>query len=153
VTRINAYYRLCDVWFNSRPVELMTDHDIRVPNIMIHLVGSKGFTFHLLYYKPFHITILSLRRSHELHEILSLNLTTGLSSPQSYVKYDEFFETVASRTGAPDTLSNRQSLAGFWMIRGKKVEEDVSLTPVRDEQRVVNPEPNPEQPQAEEDTR
>jgi hypothetical protein len=69
------------------------------------------------------------------------------------VKHDDFFETVASKTGASDTLSNWQSLAGFWMIRGKKVEEDVSLTPVRDDQRVVNPEPDLEQPQAEEDTR
>jgi hypothetical protein len=71
MTCINAYYRLCDVWFNSRPVELMMDHDIIVPKIMIHLVGWKGFTFHFLYYKPFHIPRLSLRRSHELHEILS----------------------------------------------------------------------------------
>jgi hypothetical protein len=59
------------------------------------------------------------------------------------VKHDELFETVASRTGAPDTLSNWKSLAEFWMIRGKKFEEDVSLMPVRDEKRVVNPEPDP----------
>jgi hypothetical protein len=78
---------------------------------------------------------------HARNVSLVLNLTTGLSSPQFHVKHDEFFETVASRTVAPDTLSNWQSLAGFWMIRGKKVAEDVSLTPVRDEQRVVNPEP------------
>jgi hypothetical protein len=79
-----------------------------------------------------------------------LNLTTGLSSPQFNVKHNEFFESVASRTGAPDTVSNWQSLAGFWMIRGKKVEEDISLTPVRDEQRLVHQEPEHEQPQAEE---
>jgi hypothetical protein len=48
---------------------------------------------------------------------LVLNLKTGLSSPQFHVKHDELFETVASRTGAPDTISNWQSLAGFWMIR------------------------------------
>jgi hypothetical protein len=84
---------------------------------------------------------------------LVLNLTTGLSSPQFHVKHDEFFDKVACRTGAPDTLSNWQSLVGFWMIIGKKVEEDVSLTPVRYDQRVVNSEPEPEQPQAEEDTR
>jgi hypothetical protein len=36
------------------------------------------------------------------------------------------------------------------MIRGKKANEDISLTPVRDEQRLVNQEPEPEQPQAEE---
>jgi hypothetical protein len=78
-----------------------------------------------------------------------LNLTTRLSSPQFYVKHDEFFETVASRTGAPDTIPNWQSLAGFWMIRGKKAEEDTYLTPVRDEQRLVNQEPDPEQTQAE----
>jgi hypothetical protein len=35
------------------------------------------------------------------------------------------------------------------MIRGKKAEEDIYLTPVRDEQRLVNQEPEPEQPQAE----
>jgi hypothetical protein len=81
---------------------------------------------------------------------LVLNLTTGLSSPQFHVKHDEFFETVASRTGAPDTVSNWQSLAGFWMIRGQKVEEDTSLTPVRDEQRLVHQEPEQEQTQAEE---
>jgi hypothetical protein len=39
------------------------------------------------------------------------------------------------------------------MKRGKKVEEDVSLTPVRDEHRLVNLEPDPEQPQTEEETR
>jgi hypothetical protein len=38
------------------------------------------------------------------------------------------------------------------MIRGKKAEEDISLTPVRDEQRLVNQEPDLEQPQAEENT-
>jgi hypothetical protein len=84
---------------------------------------------------------------------LVLNLTTGLSSPQFHVKHDEFFETVSSRNGAPDTLSNWQSLAGFWMIRGKNVEEDISLMPVSDDQRVVNPETEPKQPQAEDDTR
>jgi hypothetical protein len=56
------------------------------------------------------------------------------------VKHDEFFETVASRTGAPDTISNWQSLAGFWMIRGEKVTEDISLTPVRNEKRIVQQE-------------
>jgi hypothetical protein len=66
------------------------------------------------------------------------------------VKHDKLFETVASRTGAPETISNWQYLAGFWMIRGKKAEEDISLTPVRDEQRLVNQELEPEQPQAEE---
>jgi hypothetical protein len=83
---------------------------------------------------------------------LVLNLTTGFSSPQFHVKHDEFFETVTSRTGAPDTIYNWQSLAGFWMTRGKKVGEDVSLTPVRDEQRLVNLEPEPEQPHTEEET-
>jgi hypothetical protein len=81
---------------------------------------------------------------------LVLNLTTGLSSPQFHVKHNELFETVASRTGTPDTVSNWQSLAGFWMIRGKKVAEDISLTPVRDEQRVVHQESDQEQPQSEE---
>jgi hypothetical protein len=81
---------------------------------------------------------------------LVINLTTGLSSPQFHVKHDEFFETVASRTGAPDNISNWQYLAGFWIIIGKKSEEDISLTPVRDKQRLVNQEPEPEQPQAEE---
>jgi hypothetical protein len=38
------------------------------------------------------------------------------------------------------------------MIRGKKAEEDISLTPVRDEQRLVSEEPEPEQPQVEENT-
>jgi hypothetical protein len=66
------------------------------------------------------------------------------------VKHDELFDTVASRTGAPDTVSHWQYLAGFWMIRGKKVEEDISLTPVRDEQSLVHQEPEQEQPQAEE---
>jgi hypothetical protein len=84
---------------------------------------------------------------------LVLNLTAGLSSPQFHVKHDELFETVASRTGAPDTISNWQSLAGFWITRGKKVEEDVSLMPVRDEQRLLNLETDPEQPQTEEETR
>jgi hypothetical protein len=87
---------------------------------------------------------------HARNVSLVLNLTTGLSSPQFHVKHDELFETVASRIGAPGTISNWQSLAGFWMIRGKKAEEDISLTPVRDEQRLVNQEPEPEQPQAEE---
>jgi hypothetical protein len=87
---------------------------------------------------------------HARNVSLVLNLTTGLSSPQFHVKHDEFFETVASRTGAPDTVSNWQSLAGFWMIRGKKVEEYISLTPVRDDQRLVHQEPDQEQPQAEE---
>jgi hypothetical protein len=50
------------------------------------------------------------------------------------VKHDEFFETVASSTGSPDTISNWQSLALFWMIKGGKAEEDKYLTPVRDEQ-------------------
>jgi hypothetical protein len=59
---------------------------------------------------------------HAKNVSLVLNLTTGLSSPQFHVKHDAFFETVASRTGAPDTLSNWQYLAVFWMIRGKKVE-------------------------------
>jgi hypothetical protein len=81
-----------------------------------------------------------------------LNMKKMLSSPQFHVKHDDFFETVGSRTGAPDTISNWQSLAGFWMIRGKKSGEDISLTPVRDEQRLVNQEPKPEQPQAEENT-
>jgi hypothetical protein len=36
------------------------------------------------------------------------------------------------------------------MIRGKKAKEDIYLTPVRDEQRLFNQEPEPEQPQAEE---
>jgi hypothetical protein len=36
------------------------------------------------------------------------------------------------------------------MIRGNKVQEDISLTPVRDEHRLVNQEPEPGQPQAEE---
>jgi hypothetical protein len=76
---------------------------------------------------------------HTRNVSLVLNMTTGMSSPQFHVKHDEFFETVASRTVAPDTISNWQSLAGFWMTRGKKVEEDVSITPVRDEQRVSNP--------------
>jgi hypothetical protein len=80
---------------------------------------------------------------HAINVYLVLNLRTGLS----------FFETVVSRTGAPDTISDWQSLAGFWMTRGKKVEEDVSLTPVRDEQRLVNLEPDPEKPQTEEETR
>jgi hypothetical protein len=66
------------------------------------------------------------------------------------VKHDELFETVASRTGAPDTISNWQSLAGFWMIKGKKVTEDVSLTPVRDEQRIVHQEFEQEHTQVEE---
>jgi hypothetical protein len=61
------------------------------------------------------------------------------------VKHDEFFETVASRTGAPDTISNWQSEAGFWMTRVNKVEGDVSLAPVRYEQRLVNLEPELEQ--------
>jgi hypothetical protein len=77
---------------------------------------------------------------HARNVYLVLNLTTGLSSPQFHVKHDEFFETVASRTGAPDTISNWQSLAGFWMIKGKKVTEGVSLTPVRDEQIIVHQE-------------
>jgi hypothetical protein len=81
---------------------------------------------------------------------LVLNLTTGLSSPQFHVKHDEFFETVASRTGAPETISNWQSLAGFWMIKGKHVTEDVSLTPVRDEQIIVHQESEQEPTQAEE---
>jgi hypothetical protein len=87
---------------------------------------------------------------HAINVSLVLNLTTGLSSPHFHVKHDEFFETVASRTGAPDTVSSWQSLAGFWMIRGKKVEEYISLTPVRDDQRLVHQEPDQEQPQAEE---
>jgi hypothetical protein len=77
---------------------------------------------------------------HARNVSLVLNLTTGLSSPQFHVKHDEFFETVASRTRAPDTISNWQSLAGFWMIKGNKVTEDVSFTPVRDEQRIVHQE-------------
>jgi hypothetical protein len=60
---------------------------------------------------------------------------------------------VASRTGAPETISNWQSLAEFWMIKGKKLEEDVSITLVIYKQRLVNMEPEPEQPQAEEETR
>jgi hypothetical protein len=67
---------------------------------------------------------------HARNVSLVLKLTMGLSSPQFHVKHDEFFETVASKTGAPDTISNWQSLAGFWLIRGKKVTEDISLTPV-----------------------
>jgi hypothetical protein len=59
---------------------------------------------------------------HAINVSLVLNLTTGLSSPQFHVKHDEFFETVSSRTGAPVTTSNWQSLAGFWMTRGKQVE-------------------------------
>jgi hypothetical protein len=43
---------------------------------------------------------------HARNVSLVLNLTTGLSSPQFHVKHDEFFETVAYRTGAPDTISN-----------------------------------------------
>jgi hypothetical protein len=66
------------------------------------------------------------------------------------VKHDEFFDTVASRTGAPYTISNWQSLAGFWMIKGKKVTEDVYLTPVRDEQRIVHQESEQESTQVEE---
>jgi hypothetical protein len=62
----------------------------------------------------------------------------------------ELFETVASRTGAPDTISNWQSLAGFWMIKGKQVTEYVSLTPVRDEQKNVHHESEKEPTQAEE---
>jgi hypothetical protein len=89
---------------------------------------------------------------HARNVSLVLNLTTGLSSPQFHVKHDEFFETVASRTGAPDTISNWQHLAGFWMTRGKNVEEDAYLAPVRDDQRLVNLESEPEQPQTEEDT-
>jgi hypothetical protein len=58
---------------------------------------------------------------HARNVSLVINLTTGLLSPQPHVKHDEFFETVASRTGSPDTISNWQSLAGFWMIIGKKV--------------------------------
>jgi hypothetical protein len=57
---------------------------------------------------------------------------------------------VASRTGAPDTISDWQSLAGFWMIKGKQVTEDVSLTPVRDEQRIVYQEAEQEPTQVEE---
>jgi hypothetical protein len=87
---------------------------------------------------------------HARNVSLVLNLTTGLSSPQFHVKHDEFFETVASRTGAPDTISNWKSLAGFWMIKGKKVIEDVSLTPVRDEQRIVHQESEQEPTQVEE---
>jgi hypothetical protein len=68
------------------------------------------------------------------------------------VNHDKFLETVPSRTGAPDTISNWQSSAGFWMTRGKKVEEDVSLTPVKDEQSLTNLEPEQEQPQQEEET-
>jgi hypothetical protein len=37
---------------------------------------------------------------HARNVYLVLNLTTGLSSPKFHVKRDEFFETVASRTGA-----------------------------------------------------
>jgi hypothetical protein len=81
---------------------------------------------------------------------LVLNLTTGLTSPQFHVKYDEFFETVASITGAPETISNWQSLAGFWMIKGRQVTEDVFLMPVRDEQRIVHQEAEQEPTQAEE---
>jgi hypothetical protein len=81
---------------------------------------------------------------------LVLKLTMVLSSPKFHVKHDELFETVASRTGAPDTISNWQSLAGFWMIRGEKVTEDVSLTPVRDEQRMVHQELAQEHTQVEE---
>jgi hypothetical protein len=87
---------------------------------------------------------------HSRNVSLVLDLKTGLSSPQFHVKHDELFETVASRTGAPDTISNWKYLAGFWMIRGKKAEEDISLTPVRDEQRLVNQEPEPDKPQTEE---
>jgi hypothetical protein len=90
---------------------------------------------------------------HARNTSLVLNLTTGISSPRFHVKLDELFETVASRTGSPGTISNWQSLAGFWMTRVKKVEEDVSLTPVRDGLRLVNLEPEPEQPQTEEETR
>jgi hypothetical protein len=39
------------------------------------------------------------------------------------------------------------------MIRGKKAEEDISLTPLRDEQRLVIQEPEPEKPQAEDNPR
>jgi hypothetical protein len=39
MTCINAYCRLRDAWLNIIPVELIMDHDIRVPKIMIHLVG------------------------------------------------------------------------------------------------------------------
>jgi hypothetical protein len=81
---------------------------------------------------------------------LVLNLTTGLSSTQFHVKHDEFFETVASRTGAPDTISNWQSLAGFWMMKGKQVTDDVSLMPVRDEIRIVHQEYEQEPNQVEE---
>jgi hypothetical protein len=87
---------------------------------------------------------------HARNVSLVLNLTTGLSSPQFHVKHDELFETVAFRTGAPDTISNWQSLAGFWMIKGKKVAEDVSLTPVRDEQKIVHQEFEQEHTQVEE---
>jgi hypothetical protein len=68
---------------------------------------------------------------HARNVSLVLNLTTVLSSPQFHVKHDELFENVASRTPPPDTISNWQYLAGFWMIRGEKVTEDIYLTPVR----------------------
>jgi hypothetical protein len=48
---------------------------------------------------------------HARNVSLVLNLTTRLSSPQFHVKHDEFLWTVASRTGAPDTISNWKSLA------------------------------------------
>jgi hypothetical protein len=86
---------------------------------------------------------------HARNMSLVLNLKTGLSSPQFHVKHDEFFETVASRTGAPDTISNWQSLAGFWMIKGKKVTEDLSLTPVRDKHIIVHQEFDQEHTQVE----
>jgi hypothetical protein len=54
------------------------------------------------------------------------------------VKHDEFFETVAPRTGNPDLASHWQGLSGLGIRKRKPPDPDVFLNPIPDGNRLVN---------------